>query len=37
MSARLLERMLRGFIKKGRLGITYANGRQVEFGEPTDG
>jgi len=37
MSAALIDRILSRAIKRGRLELTYANGRKVAFGEPTPG
>ena len=37
MSATLIDRLLSGVIVKGRLELTYADGRKVTFGTPTPG
>ncbi len=37
MSARLIDRLLSGIVKKGVLELTYADGRLVTFGSPAAG
>ena len=37
MFERLLEQVLRRTIRKGRLDLTYADGRHVAFGTPEPG